>query len=86
MASVQEIQRKLWRFLDGGIELHEFENFFVPRLWDIEGSGDEAATELAGHIHILIAEYSRGDRSLASLKEELGRIAQHPVEVETRSR
>jgi hypothetical protein len=79
--SVQEIQRELRRFLDGSIELHEFEDFFVPLLWDIESSGDDAAIELAGKIHILIAEYSRGDRSLASLREQLAQAARHPVGV-----
>jgi hypothetical protein len=83
-AIVQEIQQELRRFLDGSIELHEFEDFFVPRLRDLESSSDEAAAGFAGHVHILLSEYSRGDRLLASLKEELGRITRHPVEVETR--
>jgi hypothetical protein len=82
-AIVQEIQQQLRRFLDGSIELHEFEDFFVPRLRDLEGSSDEAAAGFAGHIHVLLAEYSRGDRPLASLKEELGQMIPQSVEIQT---
>lgn len=70
-----EIQRHLSRYLDGEIQLHEFEDWFVPALWDIDECTEEGARELAGRIHILIAEFSRGDRTADSLREELGRIA-----------
>ena len=73
MASLisQQIRPNVQRYLDGEIELPEFEDWFTPVLWDIESFRDDAATELAGKIHILTAEYSRGDRSLESLRLKL---------------
>ena len=60
----QAIQRHLLQYLSGEIELHQFEDWFVPMLWDID-EYDECAREMAGRVHILIAEFSHGDRSLA---------------------
>jgi hypothetical protein len=65
----REILRQLRSYLDGRLELHQFEDWFVPVLW--RDLGDDAARDLAAEIHILIAEYSRGDRSECSLREEL---------------
>ncbi len=70
-----KIRRELQRYIDGEIELHQFEDFFVPLLWDVDSHDDSEASELAGSIHNLTAEYSRRDRSLDSLREELTRIA-----------
>jgi hypothetical protein len=65
----RQIRKNVRRYLNGEIRLHEFEDFFVPILWDIEEGQSEA--DLAGKVHILTSEYSRGDRSLLSLHEEL---------------
>jgi hypothetical protein len=70
-----EIQARLAQYLDRKIELHEFEDWFVPVLWDIAESDDEDARALAGHIHNLLAEFSRGDRTSDSLQEELENAA-----------
>ena len=72
---VGQIREELRRYLAGGIKLYEFEDFFVPLLWDIDQYGDAVAIALAGSIHNLISEYSQHDRSLDSLREELMRIA-----------
>jgi hypothetical protein len=74
-----EIQQHLSQYLKDAA-LHEFEDWFVPVLWDLADSQDEGARELAGSISNLIAEYSRGDRTLESLREGLARVARH-VEV-----
>ncbi len=66
-----EIQQHLTQYLDGAIQLHEFEDWFVPVLWDIDESDDERARELAGRVHVLMAEFSRDDRSEESLRMEL---------------
>ena len=68
---VSEIQEHLSEYVSGRIELHEFEDWFVSVLWDLAEEPDDAASDLAGHIHNLIAETSRGDRTLDSLREEL---------------
>lgn len=76
MASVeQRILAHLSDYLNGKIQLHEFEDNFVRILWDIDECPDARARELAGEIHVLTAEYSCGDRTLESLREELTRIA-----------
>src|SRR6266852_8735708 len=65
----RQIRKNVRRYLDGKIRLHDFEDFFVPILWDIEEG--QADADLAGKIHILISEFSRGDRPLQYLHEEL---------------
>ena len=69
-----EIQRRLLQYLSGEIELDQFEDWFVPVLWDID-EYDECAREMAGRVHNLISEFSHGDRSLESLREELEHTA-----------
>ena len=72
-----EIQQHLAEYLAGRTKLHEFEDWFVPVLWDLAEGPDASARELAGRIHILIAEASRGDRTAQSLRQELTAL-QHP--------
>jgi hypothetical protein len=71
----REIQQHLSRYLDGTLQRYELEDWLIPKLWDLAESSDEAAREIAGHIHNLIAETSNGDRSPESLDEELKKIA-----------
>ena len=58
----------------GSVPLSDFENWFVPILWDIDDE-NRSAQEMAGIVHILLAEYSRGDRTLEALREELAGVA-----------
>ncbi|HUI77542.1 MAG TPA: hypothetical protein VLY24_06485 [Bryobacteraceae bacterium] len=79
-----DIQRHASRYLDGSIQLYELEDFLLPALWDLAESEDEAARELAGSINNLIAETSRGDRTLESLREGLEAVCPSvlgPVEI-----
>jgi hypothetical protein len=71
---VSEIHRRLTEFLSGKTEFHEFEDWFVPILWELADGTDETARQLVGQIHILIAEFSRGDRTADSLREELAKV------------
>ena len=64
------IQEHLSQYLNGEIQLHEFEDWFAPILWGID-TESESAREMAGEIHILISEFSRGDRTLGALREGL---------------
>jgi hypothetical protein len=73
-----EIQQHLMQYLSGAASLTEFENWFVPVLWDIDDA-DEHTRALAGTVHILISEFSRGDRSLESLREGLADTIRLPV-------
>ncbi len=81
-----EIHRRLSQYLNGRATLQEFEDWFVPVLWDLAESRDEAARELAGDIHNLIAEASRGDRSPESLREELAHAGSVMCEGSSRDR
>jgi hypothetical protein len=69
------IQQHLLQYLNGEIQLHEFEDWFVPVLWSID-TESESAREMAGEIHILISEFSRGDRTLGALREGLAAAIQ----------
>jgi len=64
------IQQHLLQYLNGEIQLYEFEDWFAPVLWSIDSEA-ETAREMAGEIHILISEFSRGDRTLGALREGL---------------
>lgn len=80
MASELEvaIQQHLLEYLAGVTQLHEFEDWFVPISWELAESDDVAARELVGRIHNLIAETSRGDRSIESMHEELMKVLHPP--------
>jgi hypothetical protein len=58
------------QYLSGRATLADFEDWFVPVLWDIDGE-DEHTREMAGTVHILISEFSRGDRTLEDLRKGL---------------
>jgi hypothetical protein len=73
-----EIQRHVIQYLNGTVSLAEFENWFVPILWDIDDE-DERTRELAGTVHVLISEFSSGGRTLASLRENLAAAIRIPV-------
>jgi hypothetical protein len=64
-----EIQQHLTQYLSGGL-LADFENWFLPALWEIDEE-DENTRALAGTVHILISEFSRGDRTLEDLRAAL---------------
>ena len=67
------IQQHLMQYLSGAISLSDFENWFLPALWEID-SEDGRARELAGTLHILISEFSRGDRTLQELRSGLAEM------------
>jgi hypothetical protein len=64
------IQQNVTRYLSGQISLADFEDWFVPALWDLDNE-DKHTRELAGRLHILISEFSSGDRTLDDLRTGL---------------
>ncbi len=64
------IQQHVMKYLADKESLAEFENWFAPILWDIDQE-DQHTRELAGRVHILMSEFSRGDRPLQNLREGL---------------
>jgi hypothetical protein len=75
---VLQIQHHLAEYVEGKIALHEFEDWLVPLLWDLDESDDENARELAGEIELIIAEASRGDRTADCLRKNLEAAATRP--------
>jgi hypothetical protein len=73
-----EIQQHVIKYLDNEESLAEFENWFVPLLWDLDGE-DEHARQLAGKVHLLISEFSRGDRSEEDLRASFAEVASQPL-------
>jgi hypothetical protein len=64
------IQQHLLQYVNGEMQLHEFEDWFAPVLWSIDGEAG-STREMAGEIHILISEFSRGDHTLGAFREGL---------------
>jgi hypothetical protein len=67
-----EIQQHIIQYLSGVASLSDFEDWFVPVLWDIDEE-DARTRELAGTIHILLSEFSHGVRSIENLRQGLAR-------------
>lgn len=67
----QAILDHLDRYLCGEWSLDEFDEWFVPATLDIDHSNDEAATDLTYEIILRFAEYDRGHRTEAELKDIL---------------
>lgn len=63
-----EIREQLRRYVAGEITLGEFEDWFVPKSWNIHHVGDAATADLAYEIDLRLAEYANGDRTEEHLK------------------
>lgn len=68
------IREKLAKYLAGEISLSTFQEWFVPRAWNIE-KRDPAAVELAHEIDLRLAEFSNGDWTEEELKSKLRPLA-----------
>jgi hypothetical protein len=55
--------------------VRQLDAWFWPATWDIERSNDVAAEELTWEIMLRLAEYSKGHRTEAELKDLLRPIA-----------
>lgn len=66
-----QIQHELLRYLRQAISLNEFCEWFVPRSWDIEESGNRGAIALAHHIDGLLGEASSAEWSESDLRQAL---------------
>ncbi len=67
-----KIQQHVMQYLSNAASLADLENWFAPVLWDIDEE-DPSTREMAGSVHILISEFSRGDRTVESLREGLAK-------------
>lgn len=60
---VPEISGRLSSYVAGQTSLEAFDQWFVPTTWDVDEVNDPIAYQLSGEIYLLLAEYTRGDRS-----------------------
>ena len=65
-----EIRQQLARYVDGGSNLNQFEDWFVPATWNIP-KGDVVAIELARDVELRLAEHTNGHWTEIELKEKL---------------
>lgn len=70
-----ELRDKVMQYLSGKLPLAVFEDWFAPFLWNIEQPENSELQVLASNIARLLAEYSRGDRSIEELHQELRSVA-----------
>jgi len=66
-----EIREKLSQYLKGAISLREFEDWFLPKTWNIHYLGDQSAQHLAYEIGLLLAEFSNRDWTENELRQQL---------------
>ena len=71
-----EIRAELRRYLRIEISLESYEEWFAPRVWQIEASNDPAAEDLAYQIDLRLAEHSSGHRTDDELRVLLASIDQ----------
>lgn len=70
-----EIRQHLMHYVSGRITLADFENWFIPVLWDIDDQ-DGDTREMAGTVHLLISEFSRGSCSIGDFHQALRNACQ----------
>lgn len=70
-----ELREKVMQYLSGKLPLADFEDWFAPFLWNIEQHENADLETLANNIARLLAEYSRRDRSLEELNQQLRSLA-----------
>lgn len=70
-----DLRSWLAAYVSGRVSLREFQEWFVPRAWIIDADADPNQAELAGHIELLLAEWSNGHWTEDELKDKLSRYA-----------
>jgi hypothetical protein len=78
MVSEHHMRQALSRYLSGEVSLAEFQEWFVPRAWEALGEGGPAA-DIAGHIELLLAEFTGGYQDEIELRLALKNYADAPM-------
>src|ERR1700694_4454681 len=71
-----EIRDRLLAYLAGEISLHDFEDWFFPKTWEVDKLGDPALLDLVYEIKLDWAEFSNGDWSEKELRSMLKSLAE----------
>ena len=75
------IREHLAAYVEGKISLHEFENWFFRKTWDVDKAGDPALIDLVYQIKLNWAEFSNGDWTEVELRDMLSPLVYCPHEV-----
>lgn len=68
MNITSELYKKVIQYLNDEISVAQFEDWFLPNFGQILSLPDCPPRDLAGDIHLALAEMSNGDRTEAELK------------------
>ena len=79
------IRGYLASYIAGRISFHEFQDLFIPAIWNIDQKGDPEAEVLAYGIMLRLAEYLNGDWTEDDLKIKLNSLIEFNREVSTSS-
>ena len=71
-----EIHERLSALLANKISLHEFEDWFFPKTWDVDKLDDPILSDLVYQIKLNWAKYSDGDLSEKEFRSILLSLAQ----------
>lgn len=69
-----EILDSLRRYLDKQMTLREFEDWFIPKAWNVESSNNPVAEALAYKVELSLAEYTNHHLSADELREKLRQL------------
>lgn len=75
MINDSDIRSEIGRFLAGEITLDQFENWLVPRSWNVHQWGSVETQQLAYAIELGLAEHEIGHLSDEDLRKELHQLA-----------
>ena len=71
MLNEKEIRSRLADYLAGSVLLPEFHDWLIGHSWNSHLSGTESAQALLGSIEVALAEFTSGDLSEESLRDEM---------------
>ena len=71
-----DIRDHLLAYLAGEISLRDFEDWFFPKTWEADKSGDTALLDLVYQIKLDWAEFTNGDWSESDLRSMLKSLAE----------
>lgn len=71
-----EIRDRLSAYLAGEISLHDFEDWFFPKTWDVDKLDEPALLDLVYRIKLDWAEFTNGDWSEKEFQSMLKSLAE----------
>jgi hypothetical protein len=76
--SDHHIREALARYVSGEISLVEFQEWFIPRAWEVLAEGGPAA-DVTSDLELLLAEFTNGQWTERDLREALKQHATVPL-------